>query len=103
MSTWCTPYQIPNTDDLCKEMRRTRNVIEKGLFGTAWQFNFAPKLFCFKGKEKDSTQVDRVLAYSVPSEVDGQTVKFFICRLEQTVLTIKGVDAVVNMVQHPKN
>ena len=72
MSTWCTPYEIPKADALYNEIKRKKNVIEKGLFNTAWQFNFAPKLFCFESKEKDSSsQIDRVLAYSVPSEVDG--------------------------------
>ena len=78
MMTWCTSYEVPETDDLYNEMKRKKNVIEQGLFNTAWQFNFAPKLFCFSAKEKDASQIDkdgshidRVLAYSMPSEVDG--------------------------------
>ena len=104
MSSWCTPYLVPKEDDLNAEMRRKRSVFQKGLFGISWQFNFAPKLFSFTQKDNAGNEsIERIVAYSVPSEIDGQTVKFFICKLEQTVLTIKGVQAVVNLVQHPRD
>ena len=65
------------------------------------QFNFAPKMFTFPTKDGDPKTIDRVITYSVPSEQDGQTVKFFICNLGQTVLTLKGVQAVINLVLIP--
>lgn len=65
------------------------------------QFNFAPKMFTFPIKDADAKTIDRVITYSVPSEQDGQTVKFFICNLGQTVLTINGVQAVINLVLIP--
>ena len=99
MASWCTSYKVPADDELNKEIRRSENVNESGLFGTSMQFNFAPKLFTFP--DKANKTVDRILVYSVPSEKDGQTVKFFVCNLEQTVLTIKGVYAIVNMVKNP--
>lgn len=104
MSTWCTRYVIPAEDSLYKEIKRTKNVFEKGLFGTKRQLNFAPKLFTFAESEDEKyTDLDRVLVYSVPTEEDGQTVSFFICKLERTVLTIKNVSAVINLVRVDKS
>lgn len=95
MKHWCHSIEIPHSDDLNNEIMRNCLVFKSGLFGTDTQLNFTPKLYTFNAASEDIP--DRVLVYSQPSEEHGQTVKFFICKLEQTVMEIRNAQVCLDL------
>ena len=51
----------------------------------------------FNSNVSSDEQVDRILAYSVPDEKYGQMVYFYLCTLEQTVMSVRGAYCCLNI------
>ena len=97
MDTWCTSYEINKDDPLFAEVKRKKSIFKEGLFSDDIQVDFAPVLFSLGTDGANDDDVDRVLAYSVPSETLGQMVYFYITKLRQTVMSVRGVLCCLNL------